>query len=986
VITEPADGSTTTDSTPPITGTAEPGAVVTVIDQDGTELGTTTADAGGDWTFDSVELADGPYTATATATDEAGNASVSSEPVDFVVDATTDTPVITAPVDGSSTDDTTPTISGTAEPGATVTVSVDGTDVGSPIADADGNWTVDVTDPLAEGDHTVTAVAVDESGNESEPATPVDFVVDTTAPDAPVITEPVDGSTTADSTPTISGTAEPSTTVTVTDADGTELGTATTDPDGDWTFASVVLEDGTYTITAVAVDEAGNDSDGSEPVTFTVDTTAPDVPVITEPADGSTTADSTPTISGTAEPGSTVTVTDAEGTELGTATTNPQGDWTFASVELEDGTYTITAVASDEAGNDSDGSEPVTFTVDTEVPAAPVITGPDDGSTITDTTPTITGTGEPGATVEVSIDGTVVGTAPVNTNGVWTIDSPDALAPGDHEASATQTDPAGNVSVADSVGFTIDQTASPSAPVIEQPTSGSTTADPTPVIAGTGVPGATVTVTDQDDTELGTAVVGDDGSWALTSIPLDDGTYTITAVQAVEDGDDSPESNSVIFTVETEGDGDPALPPAPVITAPEDGSVTDDSTPTISGTGEPGNTVTVTDEEGAVLGSAEVDPDGSWQVVAPELPDGDHTITATQTDADGNTSEESAPVDFTIDTDTPDAPVITDPDDQSLTNDNTPTISGTGEPGATITVSIDGDDAGTTVVEPDGSWNFTFPDPIGDGDHAVGATQTDGAGNASEADQITITVDTAVDAPTISTPEDGSTITDTTPEITGTGEPGATVIVVIDDEIVGEVPVDDDGNWSFTPDQDLDLGDHTISVTQTDDAGNVSDPAEVQITVTDGEAPPPPTITSPDDGEAVGDRTPTVTGTGQPGASVGLIIDGDQTLTSTVGDDGSWSVTVPDPLSCGQHTIVAVQTDVETLSTASLSTLATTSEPSDPVTFEIVCGDDGDGDGGGVGQDGDLPDTGVPAGLMAIALIGALALAGGLLLVRRRLI
>jgi large repetitive protein len=95
--------------------------------------------------------------------------------------------------------------------------------------------------------------------------------------------------------------------------------------------------------------------------------------------------------------------TDQDGNVLGSAVVDADGNWSFESVELADGTYTITAVQVDEAGNVSPESSPVIFTVDTIAPDAPVITSPQDGDIVGVDPPVITGTGEPGATVEVTI-------------------------------------------------------------------------------------------------------------------------------------------------------------------------------------------------------------------------------------------------------------------------------------------------------------------------------------------------------------------------------------------------------------------------------------------------------------------------------------------------------------------------------------------------------------------------------------------------------
>ncbi|GAB3918130.1 hypothetical protein GCM10027613_19710 [Microlunatus endophyticus] len=479
VISRPADGSTTGDTTPTIGGTGTPGATVTVTEA-GTTIGTADVDNDGTWSLvPDTPLDLGSHTIVATQANGQAT-SPASDPDSFqIIDTTApDPPIITDPADGSSTNDTTPPISGTAEPGSTVAVSVDGNQIGTTRANGDGNWTLVPPTPLAPGGHTATATATDAAGNTSDPSDPVDFTIDTTAPAAPVITQPADGSTTTDNTPAITGTGEPGATVTVS-VDGDQIGTATVNGDGSWTLNTPdPLADGDHTVSATQTDPAGNTSD-ADSVDFTVDATT-QTPVITRPADGSSTRDTTPTISGTAEPGATVVVTDQDGTQLGTATTNSNGNWTFTSTALTPGGYTITATATDPSGNRSGRSHPDRFTIDTTAPAPPVITRPADGSTVTDNTPTIGGSGEPGATVTVSVDGDQIGTTTVNGDGGWTIGVAQPLGDGDHTVTATQTDPAGNTSgPSDPVDFTIDATP-PAAPTIVTPRTGPPSPTPHP--------------------------------------------------------------------------------------------------------------------------------------------------------------------------------------------------------------------------------------------------------------------------------------------------------------------------------------------------------------------------------------------------------------------------------------------------------------------------------------------------------------------------
>ncbi|HEX8706332.1 MAG TPA: Ig-like domain-containing protein, partial [Myxococcaceae bacterium] len=410
VVQTPANGSVTSDNTPTYGGTAEPGSTVTVI-VDGVVVGTTVA-TGGNWSFTPiVPLADGPHMVSATATDAAGNTSANSNTNTFNVDTIPPAaPVVVAPANGAVTSDNTPTYSGTAEPGVTVTVIVDGVSVGTTTATGAGTWSLTPAAPLADGPHSVKATALDVAGNTSADSNTNTFIVDTVAPTAPVVTTPANGSVTNDSTPTYSGTAEPGSTVTVI-VDGVSVGTTVATAGGSWSFTPTApLPDGSHTVRATATDAAGNTSANSNTNTFTVDTTPPPAPVVLSPSNGAVTSDNTPAYSGTAQPGSTVTVI-VDGVSVGTTTATGAGTWSFTpTAPLPDGQHTVSATASDTAGNTSPSSNTNTFTVDTTAPAAPVVVAPANGAVTNDNTPTYSGTAEPGSTVTVIVDGVSVGT------------------------------------------------------------------------------------------------------------------------------------------------------------------------------------------------------------------------------------------------------------------------------------------------------------------------------------------------------------------------------------------------------------------------------------------------------------------------------------------------------------------------------------------------------------------------------------------------
>ncbi|WP_194409760.1 Ig-like domain-containing protein [Microbacterium cremeum] len=973
VITSPEDGASVGTATPTFVGTAEAGSTVDVI-VDGASIGTTTADGSGDWELTApAPLADGPHTVVATATDAAGNVSPDSNLVNFTIDTVAPAaPVITSPTEGEVLSDSTPDITGTAEPDSTVTVIIDGVDAGTTTADGSGNWIFTPAAPLADGPHVVTATATDEAGNTGPEATPVNFVIDTVAPAAPVITSPTEGEVLSDSTPDITGTAEPDSTVTVI-IDGVDAGTTTADGSGNWIFTPAApLADGPHTVVATATDAAGNVSPDSNLVNFTIDTVAPAAPVITSPTEGEVLSDSTPDITGTAEPDSTVTVI-IDGVDAGTTTADGSGNWIFTpAAPLADGPHVVTATATDEAGNTGPEATPVNFVIDATAPAPPVIVSPADGSSVNTTTPTISGTAEADASVEVFVDGASIGTTTADGSGNWSIVPPVPLEEGAHTAVATATDSAGNTSdLSNVVGFTVDTTA-PAAPVITSPADGSSVDTATPPISGTAEPNSTVTVI-IDGVPAGTTPADGSGNWTFTPpAPLAEGPHTAVATATDAAGNVSPESNTVGFTV------DLTAPAAPVITSPTEGELLSDSTPDITGTAEANSTVTVI-IDGVPAGTTTADGSGNWTFTpGTPLADGPHTVTATATDEAGNTGPEATPVNFVIDATAPAAPVITSPAEGEVLGDSTPDITGTAEPNSTVTVIIDGVPAGTTTADGSGNWTFTPGAPLADGPHTVTATATDEAGNVSPpADEVSFTIDTiAPAAPVITSPTEGQLIGDSTPDITGTAEPNSTVTVIIDGVPAGTTTADGSGNWTFTPGTPLADGPHTVTATATDEAGNTGPEATPVSFIIDTTPPAAPVITSPTDGQSLTDNTPDITGTAEPNSTVTVIIDGVPAGTTTADGSGNWTFTPTTPLTNGEHTITATATD-EAGNTGPQATPIT-------VTIAVTSGGGGGGSTGGGstgGGTGRLPATGgadplgglLPAGLLL--LLGGLAIA-----------
>ncbi|WP_188351547.1 Ig-like domain-containing protein, partial [Staphylococcus chromogenes] len=543
-----------------------------------------------------------------------------------------------------------------------------------------------------------------------------------------------------------------------------------------------------------------------------------------------------------------------------------------------------------------DGSQdrvevPITVT-DTPVatpPEAPVVTNPqpNDG--------TVTGTSnEPGGTVTVTFPNGEVVTGTVDEDGTWTVNVPptETLEQGE-VITATITDDNGNTSTPGS--GTVTDTIAPDAPVVNNPQPNDGT------VTGSGEPGETVVVTFPNG-DVVTGTVGEDGTWTVNVPPtetLEEG-EVVTAVITDDNGNTSTPGNGTVT--------DTIAPDAPVVNNPQpnDGTVT--------GTGEPGGTVTVTFPNGEVV-TGTVEEDGTWTVDVPptETLEEGEVVTAVITDDNGNTS---TPGNGTVtDTIAPDAPVVNNP------QPNDGTVTGTGEPGGTVTVTFPNGEVVTGTVEEDGTWTVDVPPTVTltEGD-VITATVEDDNGNVSTPGNGTVTDTIAPDAPVVNNPQpnDGT--------VTGTGEPGGTVTVTFPNGEVVTGTVEEDGTWTVDvpPTVTLTEGD-VITATVEDDNGNVSTPGNG--TVTDTIAPDAPVVNNPQPNDG------TVTGTGEPGGTVTVTFPNGEVVTGTVEEDGTWTVDVPPTVTLTEGDVITatVEDDNGNVSTPGNGTVTDTIAPDAPV-------------------------------------------------------
>ncbi|MBE2254508.1 MAG: Ig-like domain-containing protein, partial [Myxococcus sp.] len=811
-----------------------------------TFTGSTTTNAQGQVSVTATAntTAGGPYTVTATVgafsatfslTNTAGAAAaitvVSGTPQSAAAGAAFGAPLVVRVTDAN----------GNPVPNATVTFTPPSTGASAAVS---GTFTT-----AANGEVSATATANTTSGGPyqvdasvSGVTTPAAFTLTNTAT-APVITSPTQNALLTDATPDVSGTAGPNAPISVfADGGSTPVCTTTADAMGSWSCTVMpALSDGPHVF--VATSGSGATSASSPPRTVIIDATPPAVPTITVPAEAATTSPS-PTVSGVAEPFSTVRLfVDGSATAACTAVTNAAGNYTcLIAGPLAAGAHTLTATASDAAGNTSASTPVRNFTVGAATPPGPpVIATPAAGSSTSDTTPTVSGTATPGAEVRVYVDGalTPACTATASSTGAFSCDVSTVLTEGPHRVVATATTPAGTSAPSNTNPFTVD-TMAPAAPVITAPAMNATTSA-TPVYVGTSEPGATVSVfVDGGLTPVCTAVADSSGEFSCASATaLAVGPHTVNATAADAAGNTSAPSNTSSFTVAA---GQP--PSTPVITAPLTNAITDDSTPSFEGTATPGSTVSVFVDGGATpVCTALADAMGRF-VCAPTAPlsEGPHAVTATSTTTDG-TSPSSPSVPFTIDTMAPGLPTITSPAMDELTSP-TPTITGTAEAGSTVTVRIDGQVVCQVVATAQGTWTCPVTLPLAAGPHAVTARATDAAGNTS---MTTAPRDFRVagtpSTPVLQQPANGSSTSNRSPALTGLADAGSTVTVRVDGVVVCTTTADAMGRFSCLPSMPLPEGARSVTVTSTTPGGSASS-TPTTFTITSG-APNAPVITSP---------------------------------------------------------------------------------------------------------------------------------------------
>ncbi|WP_426752650.1 Ig-like domain-containing protein [Myxococcus sp. Y35] len=839
-------------------------------------------------TFDG--LSEGNHTLTVRARDAAGNVDPTPATYSWTVDTTApDAPDIDAPANGVSVPTQQPVISGTAQPGTLVTVTVDGNVVGTTPVDGNGDWTFTPTVALDQGPHTVTVTATDTAGNVSEPSEPTTFTVDTVVPEAPAISAPGDGDAIATATPVFEGTTEPYAQVTVT-VDGEVVGTVTADGDGNWSLPSPdTLDEGPHTVEATATDAAGNTSEATSH-DFVIDLSTPETFIDSGPA--AFTRDTSATFELRMDNGGVRFECSLDGATF-TDCTSPA-----VFTHLAEGNHTLAVRAVNALGTVDPTPATHAWTVDQEPPVSPAVVSPASGAVVGTGTPTLTGTAEPNSAVYLDVGDATYGPIPVNGDGDWSFTLPQPQPEGLVNVSAVSVDAAGNTSGEASHGFFVDLTAPETfidagPAVITRETSATfeLRAEGGGVAYECSLDGATfsectspVSYTHLADGEHLLRVRALDAvgnvdatpaeyAWTVdTSAPdtlivsgpaspthetsatfeltadepgstfecsVNGATYAACTSTVTFNGFAEGEQTVAVRAVDAAGnvDGTPATytwtvdltpPEAPVISSPGAGAVLDDGAVTLTGSATDAVSVMVT-VGGTTYGPIAVDPSGSWSFTPPvTLADGAYTAVVTATDAAGNDSA-PASVNFTVDTTAPDTAIDSGP--EHLTREPVAHfVFSSNEASVTFECSLD--DAAFVPCAAQAQFG-----PLGDGDHTLAVRAVDAAGNADGTPATHAwTVDTLAPAVAITFPAQGEVLDTATVTYAGTAEPDSTVVVVVDGVTLGSVDTDAAGQWTLPASAPLAEGSYTVSVTATDAAGNTSD-AVVHTFTVDAEPP-----------------------------------------------------------------------------------------------------------------------------------------------------
>ncbi|EBV5739844.1 Ig-like domain repeat protein [Salmonella enterica subsp. enterica serovar Mikawasima] len=897
-----------------------------------------TANGNNLWEFQvPVALNDGVYEAVVVFRDIAGNTSETKLP--FTIDTTTSVSVRMEPASdtgNSNSDNLTnkqnPKFEGTAEPNAKLVITIVDDKSGREVlkqtitVGADGNWSV-TPNILPDGMYTINVVATDVAGNTAQ--TQERFTIDTVTIDPTIrLSDPsIDDQHEATSLrPEFKGFAEAFSTIMI-QWDGKVVGSANANANGEWSWTPPsVLAPGSYVVSIVAKDKAGNESSQVDfPVVIPViDVTPPTIKLSEESDSGAlgdfTTNNKTPTLIGSTLPNTIVSIY-VDGVKVGEATADTAGRYTFQLSEMKDGHYVVQVGIVNPRDNSELRSTAVDLTIDTEVAELVWnISGMHEGGYINTVTPEIGGTSEPNSKITIFVNGVEKAIAYTTGAGHWGVVLPALGNDGNYELTFKVEDVAGNIREFGPQNVILDTVISPLTVVLREADDSGKVGDwitnkSHVTIDGTAEAGSTLTIRNPQGVVIATLVVGNDGRWSA-ELDLREGSNAFVVVS--EDKAGNSQQKDILIEHDTQIEISDISLSRDTNSGDKYDLITNNKSPVLVAMTDPGATVQVY-INGVLQGTVEASSSGNISYTMPaNSADGEYQVQFVATDTAGNRVE-SAITTVTIDSQI----AVFDIDEDSLpalSNNRALSVSGVGEAGSQVSIFVDGKLVNVVMVEADGTWRA----PIllqDDGTFNIHFSITDVAGNTEVSKDYSVDVDSSTDFPTLNL-EDASNsgslddlITNhNKPVLVGTAEAGATIHIYVDEKIVANVLVLEDGTWSYQFDNALKDGEYSIRVVAEDPAGNTAESPRLLVTIdTSTFIDNPVMMAGSDNGifsnDSITSQTrPAFSIYGEMNQSVQIFIDGVLVDTITVTDRNQ--VYRPEsPLGDGSHSIYYVITD-----------------------------------------------------------------------------
>ncbi|EJI2119050.1 non-fimbrial adhesin SiiE, partial [Salmonella enterica] len=897
-----------------------------------------TANGNNLWEFQvPVALNDGVYEAVVVFRDIAGNTSETKLP--FTIDTTTSVSVRMEPASdtgNSNSDNLTnkqnPKFEGTAEPNAKLVITIVDDKSGREVlkhtitVGADGNWSV-TPNILPDGMYTINVVATDVAGNTAQ--TQERFTIDTVTIDPTIrLSDPsIDDQHEATSLrPEFKGFAEAFSTIMI-QWDGKVVGSANANANGEWSWTPPsVLAPGSYVVSIVAKDKAGNESSQVDfPVVIPViDVTPPTIKLSEESDSGAlgdfTTNNKTPTLIGSTLPNTIVSIY-VDGVKVGEATADTAGRYTFQLSEMKDGHYVVQVGIVNPRDNSELRSTAVDVTIDTEVAELVWnISGMHEGGYINTVTPEIGGTSEPNSKITIFVNGVEKAIAYTTGAGHWGVVLPALGNDGNYVLTFKVEDVAGNIREFGPQNVILDTVISPLTVVLREADDSGKVGDwitnkSHVTIDGTAEAGSTLTIRNPQGVVIATLVVGNDGRWSA-ELDLREGSNAFVVVS--EDKAGNSQQKDILIEHDTQIEISDISLSRDTNSGDKYDLITNNKSPVLVAMTDPGATVQVY-INGVLQGTVEASSSGNISYTMPaNSADGEYQVQFVATDTAGNRVE-SAITTVTIDSQI----AVFDIDEDSLpalSNNRALSVSGVGEAGSQVSIFVDGKLVNVVMVEADGTWRA----PIllqDDGTFNIHFSITDVAGNTEVSKDYSVDVDSSTDFPTLNL-EDASNsgslddliTSHNKPVLVGTAEAGATIHIYVDEKIVANVLVLEDGTWSYQFDNALKDGEYSIRVVAEDPAGNTAESPRLLVTIdTSTFIDNPAMVAGSDNGifsnDSITSQTrPTFSIFGEMNQSVQIFIDGVLVDTITVTDRNQ--VYRPEsPLGDGSHSIYYVITD-----------------------------------------------------------------------------